>query len=104
MSHLVERLLDEQLEDGGWNCDAERGSRRSSFATTINVLEGLLAYERPMGSSAELVSARTCGEDYLLERSLFRRNTTRVIVDPAWTQFSFPNWWHYDMLRGLDYF
>jgi len=35
---MVTRLLDEQFEDGGWNCEVENGSIRSSFATTISVL------------------------------------------------------------------
>jgi hypothetical protein len=34
---LVDRLLHEQLEDGGWNCEAPP-SKRSSFHTTICVL------------------------------------------------------------------
>lgn len=101
---VVERLLGEQLEDGGWNCEAERGSVRSSFATTINVLEGLLAYERTTGCSAEVDSTRRGGEEYLLERKLFRRKSTGEVVDPAWLQFSFPVHWHYDVLRALDYF
>jgi hypothetical protein len=87
---IVARLLTEQLEDGGWNCEAERGSIRSSFATTINVLEGLLAHERATGGSAESVSSRLRGEEYLLERNLFRRRSTGEIVNPAWLQFSFP--------------
>ena len=65
---VVARLLGEQLEDGGWNCWAEYGSVRSSFATTINVLEGLLAHERATGGSAESIAARRRGEEYLLER------------------------------------
>jgi hypothetical protein len=101
---VVARLVGEQLADGGWNCDAERGSVRSSFATTINVLEGLLAHERATGGSAESVAARHRGEEYLLERKLFRRKSTGEIVDPAWLQFSFPARWHYDVLRALDYF
>lgn len=101
---IVERLLSEQLEDGGWNCDAERGSVRSSFATTINVLEGLLAHERATGGSAAGIAARRRGEAYLLERQLFRRKSTGAIVDPAWLQFSFPVRWQYDVLRALDYF
>jgi hypothetical protein len=67
-------------------------------------LEGLLAYERATGSSAELTSARRRGEEYLLERNLFRRKSTGDIVNPAWLQFSFPTHWHYDVLRALDYF
>jgi hypothetical protein len=101
---IVARLLGEQLEDGGWNCEAENGSVRSSFATTINVLEGLLAHERATGGSAESIAARRRGEEYLLERRLFRRKSTGDVVDPAWLRFSFPTRWHYDVLRALDYF
>src|SRR5271155_1361785 len=101
---IVVRLLGEQLEDGGWNCDAEKGSVRSSFASTINVLEGLLAHERATGGSAESIAARRRGEEYLLERKLFRRKSTGEVVNPSWLQFSFPTRWHYDVLRALEYF
>lgn len=103
MDALVTRLLGEQLEDGGWNCDAESGSVRSSFATTINVLEGLLAYEHATGSTKS-IDARRRGEEYLLERKLLRRKSTGEVVNPAWLQFSFPMRWHYDVLRALEYF
>ena len=101
---VVVRLLGEQLEDGGWNCEAENGSVRSSFHTTIRVLEGLLAHERGGAGSAESIAARQRAEEYLLERKLFRRKSTGEVVDPAWLQFSFPTRWHYDVLRGLEYF
>lgn len=99
---IVERLLGEQLADGGWNCEAERGSTRSSFNSTISVLEGLLEYE---GTDAHpsVTETRLRGEEYLLQRRMFRRLSTGEIIDPAWTQFSFPPRWHYDVLRGLDY-
>jgi hypothetical protein len=101
---VVARLLGEQLDDGGWNCEAENGSVRSSFATTINVLEGLLAYERATGGSTESIAARRRGEEYLLERKLFRRKSTGEAANPAWLEFSFPTYWHYDVLRALEYF
>jgi hypothetical protein len=101
---VVARLLAEQLEDGGWNCEVENGSVRSSFNTTIRVLEGLQAHERATGGSAESIAARHRGEEYLLERKLFRRRSTGDVVDPAWLQFSFPTRWHYDVLRGLEHF
>ena len=101
---VVARLLGEQLEDGGWNCEAENGSVRSSFHTTIRVLEGLLAHERSTGGSAQSIAARRRGEEYLLERKLFRRKSTGAVVHPAWLQFSFPTRWHYDVLRALEYF
>ena len=100
---LVDRLLSEQLGDGGWNCEAERGSVRSSFHTTICVLEGLLAFEDAFGATPALTSARRRGEEYLLERRLMRRLSTGEIIDEAWTQFAFPPLWHYDVLRALDY-
>ncbi len=103
MALLVDRLLGEQLPDGGWNCEVENGATVSSFGTTINVLEGLLEHERATGGSAEVRAARKRGEAYLLERRLFRRKTTGEVIDPAWLRFSFPTWWHYDLLRGLDY-
>jgi hypothetical protein len=103
MTPLVERLLGEQLPDGGWNCDVERGSTVSSFATTINVLEGLLEYERAIGGSDRIADARRRGEGYMLERRLFRRKSTGEVIDPAWLRFSFPTWWPYDILRGLEY-
>jgi hypothetical protein len=103
MTSLVARLLGEQLPDGGWNCEVENGATVSSFGTTINVLEGLLEHERATGGSAEVRAARRRGEAYLLERRLFRRKTTGEVIDASWLQFSFPNWWHYDVLRGLDY-
>jgi hypothetical protein len=101
---VVTRLVGEQLTDGGWNCAAENGSVRSSFHSTICVLEGLLAHEQATGGSAESVAARRRGEEYLLCRQLFRRLSTGEVVDPAWLRFSFPTWWHYDVLRALDYF
>ena len=101
---VVTRLLGEQLVDGGWNCEAENGSVRSSFDTTINVLEGLLAHERASGGSADVVAARRRAEAYLLERKLFRRKSTGEVVNPDYLQFSFPTHWHYDVLRALEYF
>jgi hypothetical protein len=100
---LVDRLLSEQLADGGWNCEAERGSVRSSFHTAICVLEGLLAFERAFGATSTVTDARRRAEEYLLERRLLRRRSTGDIIDPSWTRFAFPTLWHYDALRALDY-
>ena len=100
---LVDRLLGEQLADGGWNCEAARGSVRSSFHTTICVLEGLVAFEQAFGAAAPVTDARRRAEEYLLERRLLRRLSTGEIIEPAWTQLAFPTLWHYDVLRGLEY-
>ncbi len=88
---IVDRLLGERLADGGWNCEAENGSTRSSFHTTICVLEGLLEYEWRNGASAEVTAARVSGQEYLLERRMFRRLADGEVVDRDWTKFSFPH-------------
>lgn len=100
---IVDRLLADQLADGGWNCWAEYGATVSSFHSTICVLEGLLEYES-RGGSSETATARQRGEEYLLERNLMRRRSTGELVDPRFTMCSFPTRWYYDVLRGLDYF
>jgi hypothetical protein len=106
---IIDRLLVEQLSDGGWNCEAERGSTRSSFNTTICVLEALLEFERAGGARPDVTRARLAGQDYLLDRRLMRRKSTGDVIvrdrksNAVFTQFACPTWWHYDVLRGLDY-
>jgi len=100
---IVERLLGEQMADGGWNCEQENGSTRGSFHTTINVLEGLLEHRSWNGGSAEVTAALERGHEYLLERRMLRRLSSGELIDPAFTLFSFPTGWHYDALRGLDH-
>jgi len=101
---VVEKLLFEQLDDGGWNCDAENGSVRSSFHTTIAVLDGLRQYEDCSGGDDAVAVARLRGHEYLLERRLMRRLSTGDLINSDWLRFSFPPRWHYDVLRALDYF
>ena len=109
LQRIIDRLLAEQLTDGGWNCEAPDRSTRSSFNTTICVLEALLEYELAGGRRPEVTEARLRGQEYLLERRLFRRRTTGEVIErdrksgAPWTRFSFPTWWHYDVLRGLEY-
>jgi hypothetical protein len=104
VSPLVDRLIGERLDDGGWNCERANGSVRSSFATTINVLEGLLEYERATGGTPDSRDARRSGEKFLLERSLFLRLSTGEPADEQFLSFLHPSRWRYDVLRALDYF
>jgi len=100
---LVDRLLSDQLADGGWNCDAPP-SEASSFHSTIRVLEGLLAHEKAHGRRAAVTRARKRGEEYLLRRRLLRGLRSGEVIEEKWTRFAFPPGWHYDVLRGLEYF
>jgi hypothetical protein len=100
---LAQQLLGEQLKDGGWNCEAPKSSC-SSFHTTICVLEGLLDYERAGRKSPAITRARKRAENYLLGRRLFRSLRTGDVINKRWLRFTYPTHWHYDVLRGLDYF
>jgi hypothetical protein len=106
---IIDRLLGEQLADGGWNCEAPRRSSRSSFNTTICVLEALLEHERMGAGGPAVTASRRRGEGYLLERGRFRRRSSGEVIardrksGTDWTKFAFPTWWHYDVLRALDY-
>jgi hypothetical protein len=102
VERLLALLLSEQLEDGGWNCEAPP-STRSSFHSTICVLEGLLAYEEAHGATPAVTQARARAHDYLLQRRMLRSLSTGDVIDNRWTAFSFPVVWYYDVLRGLDY-
>jgi hypothetical protein len=99
---IVERLLTEQMADGGWNCEQENGSTRGSFDTTINVLEGLLDHERATGS-ADVRDARLRGEEYLLERRLLHRLSDGEIPEPRWLESGYPNSYFYDVVRVLEH-
>ena len=104
VSAIAGRLAGERLDDGGWNCERVNGSVRSSFATTINVLEGLLEHQRATGGTPQSREARESGEEFLLERKLFRRLSTGEPADEQFLCFGHPNRWRYDVLRALDYF
>jgi hypothetical protein len=101
---IVDRLLNDQMADGGWNCEQERGSTRGSFDSTINVLEGLLEFERSAGANGEVSAARLRGEEYLLDRRLLHRLSDGEIGQKRWLYVGFPNKWFYDVMRVLDYF
>ncbi len=109
VGRIIDRLLGEQLPDGGWNCEAPERSTRSSFNTTICVLEALLEYERAGNGTPAVTEARLGGEEYLLDRRLRRRRSTGAVIERdrkgngSWMHFAFPTWWHYDVLRGLEY-
>ncbi len=100
---VVDRLLGEQCSDGGWNCEAENGSTRGSFHTTICVLEGLLEYELATGEPGDVRAARVRGQEYLLQRRLLRRLSTGQIIDEAFTRFAYPTGYPYDVLRAADF-
>lgn len=108
VDRLADHVMAQQMADGGWNCRAMpgySGATHGSFHTTILALEALLEYERfrpERGRAAREAQAR--GREFLLVHRLFRSHRTGAVVKEAMTRFAFPARWHYDVLRGLDYF
>lgn len=90
MPGAVERLLEQQLPDGGWNC--RRGATHASVHSTLSVLEALGAHP-----------AAAAGREFLLRHRLFRSHRTGAVMRAEFTRFSFPTYWYYDVLRALDY-
>jgi hypothetical protein len=105
---LAAHLLARQMDDGGWNCrfaPGHGGATHGSFHTTITALEALLEFERFRPRRAvEARQAGSRGREFLLRHRLFRSHRTGAIVKPEMLRFVFPPRWHYDVLRGLDYF
>ncbi len=102
---IADHLLEQQMPDGGWNCQRPFGATHASFHTTISVLEGLRLYEVHRGREVRAVqAAQRRGREFLLVHRLFRSHRTGEIIKPVLTRFAFPPRWHYDILRALDYF
>jgi len=102
LAALARHLRDAQMADGGWNCRAlpgGGGAAHGSFHTTILALEALREWD-PRASG----EMRALGEEFLLQHRLFRSHRTGKIAKTDFTRFHFPPRWHYDVLRGLDYF
>jgi hypothetical protein len=108
VDRLAEHVVAQQMADGGWNCRATEGygdATHGSFHTTISALEGLLEYERFRPERAHAArEAQARGREFLLLHRLFRSHRTGEVVKAAMTRLAFPPQWHYDILRGLDYF
>lgn len=101
---IIDWFLEHQLPDGGWNCEWVEGSKRSSFHSTLNSLKGLLAYDAATGGTDTTRAARRTGQEYLLQRRLFRRLSTGEPV-AAWVdQFTYPFRWTYNVLNAAEYF
>lgn len=105
MIPMYDFLLEQQMPDGGWNCDSFKGAVHGSFHTTISTLEALRQYELRFGDkSGKIDLVRNKAHEFLLSHHLFKSDKTGAIVSQAMTRFSFPPRWRYDVMRSLDYF
>lgn len=104
---IIENVLAEMMADGAWNCRKHRRPfpKHSSFHTTLNVLDGVrdaLDF-RPGDYASALLRAEQSALELLLEHKLYRSDKTGKIINPKFTLFAYPHYWHYDLFRGLSY-
>lgn len=104
VERMVTWLLGEQMSDGGWNCERNRGATHASFHTTMSTLEGLNAFETAVGALEDIQVATKGGRDFFLEHQLYLSSSTGGVVRESFTRFSFPTHWYFDVLRGLEHF
>ena len=107
LKSIVDFLLSEHMQDGGFNCDSNgRGAVHSSLHSTISVIEGIFEYAKNgyKYRLGELQGAEEESRTFLLQHRLFRSDRTGNIIDKKTTMLSYPSRWRYDILRALDYF
>ncbi len=106
MHSVIDNIMDTQMRDGGWNCLHSQGAVHSSLHSTINVLEGLLAYRNGGGRhrTGEIAAMEAAGREFILQHRLYRSHRTGETIDTKMLMLSWPSRWRYDILRALDYF
>jgi hypothetical protein len=97
---LVDRLLEDQWPDGGWNCSPRASGRRSSFHESVTPAIGLAAHASATGDARADAAARRTAE-LLLDHGLYKRRSTGEPIHPSFTDLHYPPYWHYDVLQGL---
>ena len=90
---LYDWMLEDQREDGGWNCAAGEPG-------TLDCWEALAAFEAvPKAKrTAAMERAISRGAEFYLERKLFEEGRRCT----PWFRFHYPTHYFYDVLVGLD--
>lgn len=104
---VVDFLLREWMDDGGFNCRSNRsGAHHSSMHSTISVLEGITSYHLNGYTYRikELLEAKQASVSFLLCHHLFLSDRTGEIIHKDFLKLSYPSRWKYDILRALDCF
>jgi hypothetical protein len=107
LKSVVDFLLSQQMNDGGFNCQSNRkGAVHSSLHSTLSVLEGIHEYKKNGYGYRlkELEKAASDSHEFILIHKLFRSDRTGEIINPNFLKFYYPSRWYYDILKAMDYF
>jgi hypothetical protein len=104
---LLDYLLNNQMPDGGFNCQSPRkGANHSSLHTTLSVLEGLHEF-RKNGYKyrfSEIIEIESNCIEFMLQHRLYKSDKPGKVINPNFTRMPYPPRWKYDILRCLDFF
>lgn len=104
---IVDFLLTETMEDGGFNCMSNRsGAHHSSLHSTLSVLEGLLEYQRAGYGYRlhELLQAVASSQEFILQHRFFKSDRTGKVINSDFLKMPYPTYWRYNILKAFDYF
>ena len=97
---LVNRLLEWQWPDGGWNCDKRPEADTSSFMETLIPLRALGLFAAVSGDPKVKTAAERAAEVFLT-RQLFLRLRDGQVMDKHFIRLFHPPYWHYNILFAL---
>ena len=104
---VVDFLLREHMDDGGFNCQSNRsGAHHSSLHSTLSVIEGIHEYGRNgyFYRLDELQEAARQSRDFILLHRFYKSDRTGDIISKRFLSFPYPPHWYYNILRALDHF
>jgi prenyltransferase beta subunit len=103
--HALEWLVKIQNEDGGWLCPywkAHVRDKHGCFYGTICPLEAFSEVKKEYWSK-EMQRTVERGAEFLLMHHLFKADHHDYgVINKSWLKFSFPWFYGYSILRGLD--
>ncbi|MEA3422282.1 MAG: hypothetical protein U9Q80_00485 [Bacillota bacterium] len=104
---IIDYIIEQQLPDGGFNCNFNRsGARHSSLHSTLSVLEGIEEYilNGYTYQIDKLKKMKSEAIEFILIHRLYKSDHTGEIIQKAMTYITYPPRWKYDILKALDYF
>jgi len=107
LKSIVDYILNNQMNDGGFNCQSTRkGAAHSSLHTTLSILEGIFEFKKNNYKHRikELKKGEQESIEFILKHRLYKSDKTGKVINDSFTRLSYPSRWKYDILRCLDYF
>ena len=97
---MVERLLQYQWSDGGWNCDRKKSAINSSYHESLLPLRALILHSKKIRNDT-IENAILNAKELFLKRELFISQRSSEIIHPNFVQLHYPHYWYYNILFAL---